>query len=351
MDPLYLDWNASAPLAAEARAAMIPALSAANPHSPHAAGRRAAALLDLARRQVATRLGRDNRHVVFTSGATEANTWALHGSRTPDRPLVVASAVEHPSVLRHADLVVGVDDQGRVDLAALERVLSEQGPRVAVVSVQAANHETGAIQPLSDVARLCLQAAVPWHCDAAQVFGRLDLPLQADLLTLSAHKMGGPVGVGALVGAALPPPLLLGGPQERGHRAGSSAVALAVGFGAAVAAHRPWPSAGRDALEAACLALGGEVLGGGGPRLPNTLLVLFPWPGDLLVIALDLEGVAVSTGAACASGASEESAVLLAMGRRGRPVRFSLGPDTTDSMVSAAIAALERVVERFAAPG
>jgi cysteine desulfurase len=348
MDPLYLDWNASAPLSEAARAAMIPALSAANPHSPHAPGRRAAALLDQARTQVATRLGRDARHVVFTSGATEANTWALQGSRTFGRPLVVTSAVEHPSVLRHADRIVGVDNQGRVDLAALEAILALERTQIAVVSVQAANHETGVIQPMAEVERLCRQAGVPWHCDAAQLFGRLDLPLQADLLTLSAHKMGGPVGVGALVGAALPPPLLRGGPQERGHRAGTSAVALAVGFGAAVAAAQTWSSAGRDALEAACLAAGGEVLGGGTPRLPNTLLVLFPWPGDLLVIALDLEGVAVSTGAACASGASEESAVLLAMGRKGRPVRFSLGPDTP---VEAAIAALERVVERFAASG
>lgn len=349
----YFDHNASAPMPAAVRAAMLQALESlpGNPHSPHAAGRAAAAAVEQAREQVAAMVGRPARQVHFTSGATEANAWALRGLRQAARargviaPRILASAVEHPSVRAWADLELPVDDAGRVDLDALDAALRTHAGNVACVSVMVANHETGVLQPLPEIARRCRAAGVPLHCDAAQAPGRIPLhdTALADLLTLSAHKLGGPQGVGALVGPVMPPSLLRGGAQERGARAGTVPVALVVGFGQAASLARPMDPGPRDRLEAAAVALGATVLGQGAPRLPNTTCLLFDVPGDLLVMALDLEGVATSTGAACSSGAAEESHVLRAMGRRGLPVRLSLGHDQD---VTPAVQALTRVLER-----
>lgn len=301
-----------------------------NPASPHGAGRAAAAVVDRARGRVAAWLQRDPRELVFTSGATEGNALVLTGLRTPGRPLVICSAVEHPSVLAHADQTIPVDSRGLVDLTVLDALLSTEGTRTAVVSVMAANNETGVMQPLREISSICAAHGVPLHTDATQVFGRVVPHLPADLITLSAHKGGGPKGVGAVVTDRSLGPLLLGGPQNRGMRAGTLAVPLIAGFGEAAATASALGAGDRDALEAACVALGGRVLGAGALRLPNTLAVRFGAPGDLLVMALDIAGVQASTGSACASGAPGRSHVMTAMGEAGVPVRFSFGAEPVD---------------------
>ena len=331
--PVYLDHNATGPMR-ERVAAVVAEVAAGtwgNPASPHAAGRAAAATVDRARGQLASWLGRDTREVVFTSGATEANALVLGGLRTPARPRVLCSAVEHPSVLAHADDTIPVDAQGLVDLAALDALLRDHAGRLALVSVMAANNETGVLQPLHEIAERCRAHGVPLHTDATQVFGRIPPDLPAQLVTLSAHKGGGPKGVGAVITDRTLTPLLRGGPQNRGMRAGTLAVPLIAGFGEAAATAPELRSADRDTLEGACRALGARVLGAGAPRLPNTLAVRFGAPGDLLVMALDLAGIQVSTGSACASGAPGRSHVMAAMAERGVPVRFSFGAEPVDA--------------------
>lgn len=350
---IYLDHNATAPLLPAARAAMLDALDRcwANPDSPHAAGRAAAMAVDRARSAVAALVGRDPRELIFTSGATEANALALSGLCSDERPEVWVSAVEHPSALAWGTRRMPVDGRGVIELAALEAALGKGADRVAVLSVMAANHETGVLQPVAEVAELARRAGVPFHCDATQIPGRVTFTFDADLITISAHKFGGPKGVGALLSRARLRPLLRGGSQERGRRAGTPNVPGIVGMGAAAAeiAGTTQDPGARDRLEAACRALGGLILGEGAPRLPNTLAVLFPVPGDLVVSALDLEGIAVSAGATCASGSSAPSPVLAAMGVHGTPVRFSLGPDSRSPVgcVEAALPALARVMARM----
>ena len=330
--PVYLDHNATGPMRAPVAAVVADAAAHTwgNPASPHRSGRAAAALVDRATRQLAAWLDRDPREVVFTSGATEANALVLRGLRSAGRPMVLASAVEHPSVLAHADETIPVDRDGVVDLPALAALLEARGAQVAVVSVMAANNETGVLQPLEQVAGLCRAHGIPLHSDATQVFGRTAPALPASVVTVSVHKGGGPKGVGAVFTDRVLQPLLRGGPQNRGMRAGTVPVPLVAGLGAAAATVGPLPSADRDALERVCLALGGRVLGGGAERLPNTLAVRFGVPGDLLVMALDLAGVEASTGSACASGAPGRSHVMAAMGEPGVPVRFSFGESPVD---------------------
>ncbi|NOY26075.1 MAG: aminotransferase class V-fold PLP-dependent enzyme, partial [Oligoflexia bacterium] len=295
-------------------------------------------------------VGRPSAQVRFTSGATESNAWALRGlaaaarDRGMTQPRILVSAVEHPSVLAWGTDRIPVSATGLVDLDALRDLLGRHQGQVAAVSVMAANNETGVIQPIHSIAELCATAGVPLHCDASQIPGRVPFDLSAPLLTLSAHKMGGPKGVGALVCAKPPPALLRGGAQERGSRSGTVATPLVVGFGVAAERGGLMSTQQRDRLEAACERLGGHVLGKGAPRLPNTCTAIFDAPGDLIVMALDLEGIAASTGSACASGAATDSHVVRAMGLSGVPVRFSLGPMT---QVDAAIQALERVLGRI----
>jgi cysteine desulfurase len=271
--------------------------------------------------------------VAFTSGATEANAWALTGSQR-----VLTSAVEHPSALAWATDLVPVDSRGVIDLEALE---SKLGKQPDVLSVMLANNETGVLQPIEEIAALAARAGVLFHCDATQGPGRVDVRIPADLITLSAHKFGGPRGVGALIGETLPAPMLRGGPQERNRRAGTVNTPGIIGMGVA-ASNLPLQSpVQRDALQQFCLRHGAVVLGAGAPRLPNTLAVLFPTPGDLVVTALDLAGIQVSTGSACASGSAQASHVVEAMGLSGIPVRFSLGRDVD---LRSLFAVLERVL-------
>ena len=318
---MYLDHNATSPMGPDVQRAVCAAMNNAwaNPSSPHRQGQAASVMVEKSRRIIAERMGVPPKAVFFTSGATEGNAWVLSGRRCP----VVASAIEHPSVLAWADETIPVDADGVIDLGQLDARLSRGE---ALVSVMAANNETGVLQPIAAIEALCTKHGARFHCDATQCFGRLNRPVAADFVTVSAHKLGGPRGVGALIGAAPSKPLLLGGKQERGQRAGTLNVPGIVGFGAAVEANADWSGVEREKLEAFCVSRGGRVIGVGTDRLPNTLSVVFDTPGDVLVPILDLAGISASTGSACASGASQGSHVLAAMGIEGTPVRFSFGP-------------------------
>ncbi|MEX0752643.1 MAG: cysteine desulfurase family protein [Xanthobacteraceae bacterium] len=366
-DRTYLDWNASALLRPQARAAMEAALDRpGNPSSVHAEGRAVRRPIEEAREKVAALLGAEAKLVTFTSGATEANMLALTpaietaGSKSGYSRLLV-SVIEHVSVLEGGRFAPGavekvaVTPRGVVDLNALTSRLSAltaQGERV-LVSVMAANNETGVVQPVSEAAAIVHEAGALLHVDAVQTAGRIRCQigeLGADLLTVSAHKMGGPKGAGALVRrdeATRPAPLLRGGGQERGLRGGTENVAAIAGFGAAAeAAGRTLEAdagrmaALRDRLEAGLKAATPQavIFGAQAGRLPNT--TLFALPGvkaETAVIALDLAGFAVSSGAACSSGKVQTSHVLAAMGAapelaRGG-LRISLGWSTDESDV------------------
>jgi cysteine desulfurase len=342
----YLDYNAGAPARPEVVAAVAEALAeAGNPSSVHAAGRAARRRVEGARAAVAALVGADPAGVVFTSGGTEANALALAGS---GRSRLLVSAVEHASVL---DAVPGaeripVDADGVVDLARLDAMLAADG-RPALVSVMMANNETGVLQPVAEMARLARARQALVHCDAAQAPGRVAVSLSTlgvDFLTLSAHKLGGPMGVGALVMADPSFPLLpalLGGGQERRRRAGSENVPGIAGFGVAaarasddMASGRPILDIGelRDRLEGSARRLVPQtvVVAESADRLPNTSCLALPGvAGQTQVMALDLAGVAVSAGSACSSGKVGESHVLAAMGVaaaiRGSAIRVSLG--------------------------
>jgi cysteine desulfurase len=366
---IYLDWNATAPLRPQARAATLEALAAAgNPSSVHAEGRAVRRQVEEARESVAVLVGAEPRNVVFTSGGTEANVMALSpflgtGPESAPRDCLVISAIEHPSVLaggrfpRDAIETVPVTAEGRLDLAALARqlaALAERGRCRPLVSVMLANNETGVLQPVSQAAALTQAAGGLCHVDAVQAVGRISCDINAlgaDLLTLSGHKIGGPKGVGAVIkrdqGLYFTDPLMKGGGQERGGRAGTENVAGIAGFGAAATATRlgmaqesARMAALRDRLEAGLQARmpAAVVFGAGAERLPNT--TLFAVPGikaETAVIALDLDGIAVSSGAACSSGKVQPSHVLAAMGvarslAQGA-IRVSLGPTTTESEI------------------
>jgi cysteine desulfurase len=360
---LYFDWNATAPLRPQARAAVLAALDVVgNPSSVHAEGRAARRLIEEARESVAALMGAEPRNVVFTSGGTEANMLALTpsgASGAPVRDQLLVSAIEHPSVLAggrfstDAVEMLPVGAQGELELDALERRLAVVGGR-ALVSLMFANNETGVVQPVSQAARLVHAARSLLHVDAVQGCGRIPFDingLEADLVTISGHKIGAPKGVGALIrrdaGVPFPPSLITGGGQERGARAGTENVAAIAGFGAAaasaratLAADRAHMTALRDRLEAGLRSSTPEVIifGTQAERLPNTTLFAVPgMKAETAVIAFDLEGVAVSAGAACSSGKVQPSHVLAAMGvtpaLARAAVRVSLGPTTTKSDV------------------
>ena len=368
---VYLDWNATTPLRPEAKAAMEAAWElSGNPSSVHAEGRQARRLVEEVRAAVADAVGAVPRNVVFTSGGTEANALALSpalrtGSGAPLQRLLI-SAVEHPSVMaggRFASEAIGkiaVTRSGVVDLGDLRAKLAAGPP--ALVSVMAANNETGTLQPIHEAAQIVHEAGGLLHVDAIQALGKMPLDIKgigADLLTLSGHKIGGPKGVGALVVAEGPShvePLLRGGGQERGHRAGTENVSGIAGFGAAVkaamevlAADRPRLEALRGRLETGLRQTQGAIIfAEDAPRLPNT--TLFTVPGlraETAVIGFDLEGVAVSSGSACSSGKVQPSHVLEAMGFDPKlaqgAVRLSLGWSTAEADIESALQAWRKL--------
>lgn len=347
---VYLDHNATSPLRPEAFAAMTEAMrDVGNASSVHGFGRRARKRVEDARGAVARLVGAKTQEVVFTSGGTEANNWALIGA-SPAKLLV--SAVEHDSVLAvPGGEPIAVEGSGRLDLADLERKL-RGAPAGTLVSVMLANNETGAIQPIDAVVELARQAGALVHCDAVQGIGKLPVDfagLGVDMLSISAHKLGGPQGLGALVlreglGSA---PLLRGGGQEGRRRAGTENVAAIAGFGAAAEAAAEGLAAvaglaeHRDRFEAALLSAvpKARIFAAESPRLANTSCVAMPGVGaETQVMAFDLAGVAVSSGSACSSGKVAPSHVLAAMGvppdLAASALRVSLGwnsaPDALD---------------------
>jgi cysteine desulfurase len=368
---VYLDWNATTPLRPEAREAMAAAWDlCGNPSSVHAEGRQARRLVEDARASVAGVVGALARNVVFTSGGTEANALALtpglrRGSGLPAERLVV-SAIEHASVLAggrfppEAIDTVGVTRSGLLDLDRLRAVLKDRPP--ALVSVMLANNETGAVQPVAEASEIVHAAGGLLHVDAIQAFGKIPSDINvmgADLVTLSAHKIGGPKGVGAVVlaeGVLGFEPLLRGGGQELGRRAGTENVAGIAGFGAAVKA--AMESGDSDAVRLESLrnrleeglrdTIDAIVFADDAPRLPNT--TLFTVPGlkaETAVIGFDLAGVAVSSGSACSSGKVQPSHVLEAMGfgpelAQGA-VRLSLGWSTSDADIDRCLKAWRKL--------
>jgi len=345
----YLDWNATAPLRPEAVAAMSGVLTrCGNPSSVHRWGRAARQTVEAARESVAALLGGiDPTGVVFVSGGTEANHLALLGAR---RERVLISAVEHDSV-RHAvpePETIPVDRDSIVRLDALDTLLAADS-RPALVSVMLANNETGVIQPVAEIAAIARGYGALFHCDAVQVAGKIPFDagvIGADLVTLSAHKLGGPPGIGALVVTDRLDlvPLFRGGGQERGRRAGTENLPGIAGFAAAAAAAAAEIAvydrvrALRDGLESAIAAVASDavVLGASAPRLPNTTAIAMPGvAAETQVIALDLDGVMVGAGAACSSGKVGPSHVLAAMGvgsdLAASTIRVSLGWGSTEA--------------------
>ena len=327
---LYLDWNATAPLRPEARAAMLAVLDApGNPSSVHGAGRKARDGVERARGEVAALVGAATERLVFTSGGTEANALGLRAVSEGVDALLV-SAIEHDAVMQTARAgtvpveIWPVTPQGVADLDWLSVRLG-RGDRVAA-ALMLANNETGVVQPVAAAAALLHATDGRLHVDAVQAAGKMAVDmtaLGADTLALSAHKLGGPQGAGALAFAApvRPVPLWRGGGQEQGLRPGTENVAAIVGFGAAAGAalatlpEATRQSAGRDAAAARLKAAGARILGEDALRLPNTLCLAVPgWPSDRQVMWLDLGGIQVSAGAACSSGKVRPSPVLEAMG-------------------------------------
>lgn len=368
---IYFDHNATTPVRPEVAAAMMSSLDAdfGNPSSLHSSGRRARAAVETARGRIAALIGATAPEVHFTSGGTEADNWALSG-----RGAVVTTSVEHPAVLRTAEAMqhqgasvsfVGVGSDGRVDPA---QVLAAVEAQTDLVSLIMANNETGTIQPVRELGAELRQRQIPFHVDAVQAAGKIPIDvdeLGVDLMSLSAHKINGPKGIGALYvrqGTQLAP-WLRGGGHEQGLRAGTENVAGIVGFGVAaelrqqeMGADAERLSALRDRLEACLLAAIDDVVihGSRAHRLPGTLSLSFRRvEAEAVLLGLDLEGIAVSSGSACASGAAEPSHVLLAMGVEPRlaagGVRFSLGYGNDAAQVDRVVEVLEQVVARLRA--
>ncbi len=325
----YLDWNATALLSPSVVNHYCNALTQldCNPHSQHRRGREASVAVEKARESIAELVGVAPKQVRFTSGATEANSWVL--SHFANRPgAVIGSSIEHPAVGDWLDERIPVLTSGVVSMEALRERLN-QG-EVALVSIMAANNETGVVQPVDEIHRLCQQFGVPYHCDAAQVFNRIEWAGTADFITLSGHKMGAPIGVGALVLSQELERLLRGGAQERGSRAGTVNAPLIDTWGHVAKHVESMNSVNQAQFESLLLSeTSARIVGSGSVRLPNTTLALFDVPGDMIVMALDMKEIAVSTGSACSSASSKDSFVLEAMGLSGKPVRFSWG-HTTD---------------------
>ena len=373
---LYLDYNATAPLRPDARAAMLDVFDrTGNASSVHAEGRRARQVVEAARADVAALVGAPATGLTFMSGATEANVTALSPvirrfGREVEVTRLLVSGIEHPSVLRGGRFpaervsTIAVDGDGVVDLDDLRRQLGDSAAAggTALVALHLANNETGVIEPVAEAARITHDFGGIVHCDAVQAAGRIAvdaIALGVDFLALSAHKLGGPQGMGALItlGGIEPVPLVVGGGQEGWRRAGTEPVAAIAGFAAAARAamtelgEMPAVAGRRDRLQAALQAATPHavIFAESAPRLPNTLGIAVPGvAAETAVIAFDLAGIALSSGSACSSGKVAASHVLKAMGvdadivRGG--LRISIGAATTDADIDRLIAAWSGVM-------
>lgn len=380
---VYLDYNATTPVAPAVIEAMLPFLGEnfGNAGSVHTPGQRARAAVDNARESVAALIGAEPSEIVFTSGGTEADNLALFGSvaaSTKPRKHVITTAIEHHAILHTCEDLKrqGIDvtvvpvsqspgSQGIVDPEAIRRALR---PETVLISVMHANNELGVIQPIEEIGRIATEAGVHFHCDAVQSAAKVPLgvdQLGVDLLSISAHKFCGPKGVGALYVRSGTPlaPRFFGGHAERGRRPGTENVPGIVGIGKAAELARNLLAedsvrigALRDRLEAALLERvpAARINGDRAHRVPNTTNISFPGAGgEALLISLDLRGIACSTGAACSSGSTEPSHVLLAAGLSRddarSSLRFSLGRATTSDEIDYAISVIPSVVERIRA--
>lgn len=347
LNPIYLDHAATTPLLPEALAAMQEGWRIwANPSSPHAAGRAARAALETARARLKVALGWDGE-VIFTSGASEALAIATKYVSPGKQNKNITSAVEHEAVLRLTpDAVrVGVDSNGMVNISYLDQVFNAGEP--ALLAVQQVNSETGVMQDLAQVAALAKSKNALLLVDAAQGAGKLPLP-QADMIALSAHKFGGPVGIGALLvrsyGLLQP-----SGGQERGYRAGTEPLPLVLGMAAALEAGNDWlksASALRKSLESQLVDLGGEVIVGDAARSPTIGAYRMPGKSSAAqLIRFDGAGIAVSAGSACSSGSLKPSHVLTAMGyaHPGEVIRVSIGRETTEADIARFVAVWKEI--------
>ena len=378
LNRIYLDWNATAPLSAQARAAMMDTLRLpGNPSSVHGEGRAARAAMDKARRQVAALVGGEPAHVIFTSGATEAANHVLTSDFLMGRaPLIVShlyvSAIEHPAIREGGRFEPGrlsevpVTRDGVVDLPALEEILGlhDRSSGLPIVALMLVNNETGIVQPVAEAARLVHAHGGLMVVDAVQAVGRIPVDinaLDADFLILSSHKIGGPKGAGALVSrgeALMPKPLIRGGGQEKGHRSGTENFHAIVGFGAAAEAglddlgqRSSAITTLRDQLEQGMRQTAPDVIIHGAEvnRVCNTSFFTLPGlKSETGQIAFDLEGIALSAGSACSSGKVGESHVLTAMGHDPKlgALRISLGADTTSDDIARALAAFAKIAAR-----
>jgi cysteine desulfurase len=378
VERVYLDHAATTPVEPEVAEAMARVLAEThgNPSSIYAEGRAARAAVDRARDEVAAAIGAEPAEIVFTSGGTEADNLALRGAlkaRRDERDALVTTAIEHHAVIdtardleRYAHVrltVVGVDGDGIVDPAAIRDVIDE---RTSLVSVMHANNEIGTIEPIAEIGAICREESVTFHSDAVQTVGALEVDvkkLPVDLLSINGHKFYGPKGVGALYvrrGTRVAT-MQTGGGQEKGRRTGTENVAGIVGLGVAMriarerrAAESPRQSALRDRLIAALLARVPKVRLNGHPtkRLPNNAsFCIAGTEGESLIVALDLEGFAVSSGSACTSGETEPSQVILALGvdrelAKGS-LRVTVGRSTTEAHIDSFVDTLVRVVARL----
>lgn len=375
---IYLDWNATAPLMDAARDAMVEALAMpGNPSSVHAEGRAARALIEKARREIASLVGAEASHVTLTASATEAANQVLSpiyrmGKSRVSLGRLYVSAIEHPAVraggrfAAHQITEIPVTRLGVLDLDALSALLAAHDPAdgLPLVAVMLVNNETGIIQPIQEISAVVKKFGGLLVVDAVQAAGRIPLSiceLGADFLILSAHKLGGPKGVGALVSRGetlMPEPLVRGGGQEKGHRAGTENLAAIAGFGAAASRmskdlveRNAAIAALRDRAEAGMLAAAPEtvIYSRGEARVGNTSF--FHLPGlkaETGQIAFDLEGVALSAGAACSSGKVGASHVLTAMGEDAATgaLRLSIGPTTTETDIDRFVATFEKIAAR-----
>ncbi|MBF0379454.1 MAG: cysteine desulfurase [Magnetococcales bacterium] len=373
---IYLDHNATSPVREEVVEQIIPYFRefSGNPSSVHNPGRAAQKGLDDARRKVAGLVDVHASQVIFTSGGTEANNLALMGvaSKFDFKGRIITSTIEHPSVLQMCDLLesrgmqivkIGVDEQGVVDLDSLEAAIT---PDTCLISIMHANNETGVVQPVADIANICRHRDVLFHSDTVQSVAKLPVTLAnigADMISLSAHKFGGPKGVGALIinNRLKFPGILLGGSQERGRRAGTENLPGIVGFGAAADLlidgqkdYADFLFGLRNQLEEKLSNLVPElvIFGNNSERLANTTAVgIAGLDGETLVMHMDMAGFAISAGSACGSGRTKASHVLTAMGYDGAigqsAVRISLGWDTKAADIDKFVMVFSRTVKQL----
>jgi cysteine desulfurase len=373
---VYLDHAATTPMLPEAIDALTAELArVGNPSSLHASGRRARRVVEESREVIAESMGARPSEVVFTGGGTEADNLALKGifwAAGPARRRILISAIEHHAVLDSAQWLaeregaeverLPVDDQGRVRPETLRAAIGDDPGSVALVSVMWANNEIGTVQPIAELTAIAREHGIPFHTDAVQATAQLPVAFDTDAMTITGHKIGGPVGVGALLLAKGldPVPVLHGGGQERDVRSGTLDAPAIAGFAAAVraAVSRREAEAKRLAglrdtlIERVCEAAPDAVLNGDPEgRLPGNAHFSFPGcEGDALLMLLDARGIECSTGSACSAGVAEPSHVLLAMGadlaRARGSLRFSLGHTSTESDIDAVAASIGPIVER-----